>query len=350
MILTVIRGMFLFLAVCVTTFFLLSMDKYGPGVVGVGYALSICTALFVIYIDMRVDREHKIATFSGVLLGMLAGLLFAYALSFVVDLIGLMAAEQFHKEMADPENPLDQSVIDLGVQGAKLFIGLVTCYIGVSVVMQTKDDFRFAIPYVEFTKQLRGSMPTLLDSSVIVDGRIVDIAQTHVLQGTVIVPQFVVNELQLIADSEDKLKRARGRRGLDILKALQDDSLVDLRIEEKDVPGNGVDQKLVSLAVEMQARLMTNDFNLNKAATLKQIQVINLNDLAQAMRPVALPGEEMRVKIVKNGEGQEQGVGYLDDGTMVVVEGARDKIDQTLTITITSTLQTSAGKMIFAKV
>ena len=216
--------------------------------------------------------------------------------------------------------------------------------------MQTKDDFRFVIPYVEFTKQLRGAMPTLLDTSVIVDGRVVDIAKTHILQGTVIVPQFVINEHQQIADSQDKLKRARGRRGLDILKSLQDDVLVDLRIVDQDASGEGVDQKLVNLAQELKARLMTNDFNLNKAASLKQIEVINLNELAQSLRPVALPGEGLKVRIVKRGEGANQGVGYLEDGTMVVVEGARDRLDETVTVEITRTLQNAAGKMIFAKI
>ncbi len=340
MILKALRILFLFLGVSITLFFLLSADRFGEGVVALFFGISIAVTLLVIYIDIKVKQEHKIATFSGVLLGMMAGLLFAYAMSFVVDLAGLFL---------ENNKGIDESLLRLGKDGVKLFIGLVTCYIGISVVLQTKDDFRFVIPYVEFTKQLRGAMPTLLDTSVIIDGRVVDIARTHILQGTVIVPQFVIDELQQIADSQDKLKRARGRRGLDILKLLQDDGLVDLRIVDQDASGNGVDQKLVSLSLELKARLMTNDFNLNKAASLKQIEVINLNELAQALRPVALPGEGMRVKIVKKGEGPNQGVGYLEDGTMVVVEGGRDKVDQMLPITITSTLQTSAGKMIFAK-
>src|SRR5690606_26446592 len=223
------------------------------------------------------------------------------------------------------------------------------CYISISMVLQTKDDFRFVIPYVEFAKELRGSRPTLLDTSVVIDGRIVDIIQTRIVQGTLIVPRFVLNELQLIADSSDKIRRTRGRRGLEILQKLQENQTVDVRIQDVDVEGTGVDQKLVALAQQTQARIMTNDYNLNKIATLRGVEVINLNDLAKALRPVVLPGEPMTVKVIKPGESPTQAVGYLDDGTMVVVENGRPHLGQEVEIVVTSTLQTSAGRMIFGK-
>ncbi|MFW5681865.1 MAG: PIN/TRAM domain-containing protein, partial [Phycisphaeraceae bacterium] len=235
------------------------------------------------------------------------------------------------------------------LQGVKVFIGLITCYVSISLVMQTKDDFRFVIPYVEFAKETRGSRPTLLDTSVLIDGRVLDILETGVMQGELMVPRFVLDELQTLADEGDKLKRARGRRGLDMLQKLQDYTGVQTVIDETQVTAAGVDHKLIELAEQRQARIMTNDFNLNKVATLRGIDVINLNDLAKAMRPVVLPGEEMTVKLVKPGENPAQGVGYLEDGTMVVVENGRDFLQQDVDLVVTSTLQTSAGRMIFGR-
>jgi uncharacterized protein YacL len=184
---------------------------------------------------------------------------------------------------------------------------------------------------------------------VIIDGRILDIIETRIVQGSLVVPKFVLEELQLVADSGDKLKRARGRRGLEILQKLQETPHIEVVIHEVDAEGTNVDQKLVSLAQEMQARVMTNDFNLNKICKLRGVDVINLNDVAKSLRPVALPGEQMEVKIVKPGESANQGVGYLDDGTMIVVENGRRLIGEHVRLTVTSTLQTSAGRMIFGR-
>ena len=233
--------------------------------------------------------------------------------------------------------------------GINVIIGVVCCYIAISLVIQTKDDFRFVIPYVEFAKEVRGSRPTLLDTSIIIDGRILDIAATHLVQGTLIVPRFVLDELQLIADSTDRIKRARGRRGLDILQQLQNAPQMDVTILDRDTDAPNVDQKLIALAQETRGRIMTNDFNLNKVATLRNVDVINLNDLAKALQPVVLPGELMAVRVVKPGESGTQGVGYLDDGTMVVIEGGRAYLDRRVELSVTSTLQTSAGRMIFGR-
>ncbi|MER1998136.1 MAG: PIN/TRAM domain-containing protein [Lysinibacillus sp.] len=190
----------------------------------------------------------------------------------------------------------------------------------------------------------------LLDTSVIIDGRIADISETGFIEGSLIVPQFVLTELQHIADSSDTLKRTRGRRGLDILKRLQDERQSKVKIVEEDFEDVAeVDLKLVRLAKQRGAQILTNDFNLNKVCDLHQVQVLNINDLANAVKPVVIPGEDMQVVVIKDGKEQHQGVAYLDDGTMIVVEGGRSYIGQAITVTVTSVLQTSAGRMIFAK-
>ncbi|MEK5330730.1 PIN/TRAM domain-containing protein [Lysinibacillus sp. FSL W8-0992] len=199
--------------------------------------------------------------------------------------------------------------------------------------------------------EIRGSYK-LLDTSVIIDGRIADISETGFIEGALVVPQFVLTELQHIADSSDTLKRTRGRRGLDILKKLQDERMTKVEITEEDFEDvQEVDLKLVRLAKKMgnDTQIVTNDFNLNKVCELHQVQVLNINDLANAVKPVVIPGEDMQVVVIKDGKEHNQGVAYLDDGTMIVVEGGRSYIGQAITVTVTSVLQTSAGRMIFAK-
>ena len=190
----------------------------------------------------------------------------------------------------------------------------------------------------------------ILDTSVIIDGRIADICQTGFLEGTIVIPQFVLNELQHIADSSDALKRNRGRRGLDILNRIQKDVPIKVEMYEGDFEDiQEVDSKLVKLAKVTGGIVVTNDFNLNKVCEFQKVAVLNINDLANAVKPVVLPGEEMSVQVIKDGKEQNQGVAYLDDGTMIVVEGGRDYIGKRLDVLVTSVLQTSAGRMIFAK-
>jgi len=190
----------------------------------------------------------------------------------------------------------------------------------------------------------------ILDTSVIIDGRIADIAETGFLDGVLIIPQFVLRELQLVADSADPLKRNRGRRGLDILQRVQKIATVQVQIVEDDYPAiREVDLKLIELAKEIEAKIITNDFNLNKVAQLQGVEVLNINELANALKPIVLPGEAMRVFILKEGKEYNQGVAYLDDGTMVVVDNARKMIGKTVDVAVTSVLQTTAGKMIFGK-
>lgn len=190
----------------------------------------------------------------------------------------------------------------------------------------------------------------ILDTSVIIDGRIIDICGTGFIEGILVVPNFVLHELQVIADSSDSLKRNRGRRGLDILNKMQKDPSVVVKISDIDFPElNEVDAKLVKLGKLMNAKVLTNDFNLNKVAEFHGVQVLNINDLSNALRPVVLPGEEMQITLIKEGKDHNQAIGYLEDGTMVVVENARNKLSETVDAVVTSVLQTAAGRMIFSK-
>ena len=190
----------------------------------------------------------------------------------------------------------------------------------------------------------------ILDTSVIIDGRIADICETGFMDGTLVIPQFVLKELQLVADSSDSMKRNRGRRGLDILQKIQKMSGVDVTISDMDFPEvREVDLKLIELARALQGKIVTNDFNLNKVAQLRGVEVLNINELANSLKPVVLPGEIMKVFILKEGKEYNQGVAYLDDGTMVVVDNARKMIGKTIDVVVTSVLQTTAGKMIFGR-
>ena len=192
--------------------------------------------------------------------------------------------------------------------------------------------------------------PKILDTSVIIDGRIADICKTGFVEGTIIIPEFVLKELQQIADSSDSLKRNRGRRGLDILKIIQQDLNMGIKILNSDFEDvNEVDLKLLKLAQQLDGIVVTNDFNLNKVANLHGVDVLNINELANAVKPVVMPGEEMEVTIIKAGKESNQGIAYLDDGTMIVVEGANKKINVTMNVVVTCVLQTAAGRMIFAK-
>jgi uncharacterized protein YacL len=231
---------------------------------------------------------------------------------------------------------------------------VICCYVTISTLLQTKDEFRFIIPYVEFSKQVKGGRPLVLDTSVIIDGRIADVCDTRFIDTKLIVPRFVLQELQAVADSSDKLKRNRGRRGLDMLKRMQNNPKVELQMHEANLSElrdvQKVDERLVVLAKALGARVVTNDYNLNKIAQLQGVEVINLNELSNALKSVALPGEAMNVRLVKAGDQIGQGVGYLEDGTMVVVEQGRAAIGQEVTITVTSVLQTPAGRMIFGRI
>jgi len=233
----------------------------------------------------------------------------------------------------------------------QIMVMLLMAYVGLVVGANKGDLLNLAALGGVFggEKQLKKSYK-ILDTSVIIDGRIADIAETGFLDGTVVTPQFVLRELQLVADSGDSLKRNRGRRGLDILQRLQKVPSLQIQIVEDDFPGvREVDLKLIELAKVYEGKIITNDFNLNKVAQLQGVEVLNINELANALKPIVLPGETMRVFILKEGKEYNQGVAYLDDGTMVVVDNARKAIGKTIDVSVTSVLQTTAGKMIFGK-
>ncbi len=228
---------------------------------------------------------------------------------------------------------------------------LIFCYLGMVMALRGKDEFNIIIPYVRLRRQDQSQDIILLDTSVIIDGRIVDICKTRFLGGKVVIPKFVLRELQQIADSTDPIKRQRGRRGLEILNTIQNEPGMDITIHEQDFSETSeVDAKLVLLAKLLEAKILTVDFNLNRVASIQGIKVLNINELANALKPVVFPGEEMHIKLIKEGKEHNQAVGYLDDGTMVVVEDARRLIGQDVKVAVTSVLQTQAGRMIFTKI
>lgn len=241
-----------------------------------------------------------------------------------------------------------------------IVFSIVLGYLGIHITIKKRDEIVALFPrlFRDQPKDKKGSAEKnavkkaykLLDTSVIIDGRIADICGSGFVEGTLLIPVFVLEELQHIADSADLLKRTRGRRGLDVLKRIQTDFDMFVEIDETDFEDIAeVDSKLIKLAQAVGGKIVTNDYNLNKVADLQGITVLNINELANAVKPVVIPGEDMTVTIVKDGKEQGQGVAYLDDGTMIVVEGGRKFINTTLPVTVTSVLQTAAGRMIFAK-
>ena len=312
-------------------------ERYALGIILAVIIVAACVG--VILIDL-LTRNKEITTFSAVYFGLLLGALMGSFFWTAIEPIVHQYLVQLQAER---------------IAGtARLLIILLSCYVAVATLLQTKDEFRFIIPYVEFSKQLKGAKPLVLDTSVIIDGRIADICDTGIIDTKLIAPRFVLQELQGIADSSDKIRRNRGRRGLDVLKRLQSNPKVDLQMHEANLPElhdvQKVDERLVVLAKALGARVVTNDFNLNKICQLQGVDVINLNELSNALKLVALPGELLPIKIVKQGDQMGQGVGYLDDGTMVVVEQGRGYLGQDVTIVVTSVLQTPAGRMIFGRV
>ena len=330
MALLILRVFFICVAAGTATYFF-RVNVEGPAYLPYLFISGmVLMALGVIAIDIFTPRK-RIEVVSAIYFGLIVGFLITRMLWIAISPL------------------VEQSPFAPPIQ---LMMAAVLCYGCTSLLLQTKDDFRFVIPYVEFARDLKGIRPLVLDTSSIIDGRLAELAETNIIDSQVIMPGFVLSELQGIADSSDRLRRARGRRGLDILNKLRSLKKIDFQIYERELPefaGQTVDMKLVMLAKHLEGKIVTGDFNLNKVAKVHNVAVINLNEIAAALRPQFLPGEAFDVRIVKPGEGQEQGIGYLDDGTMVVVEGGRDRIGQTFAVVVTSTLQTQAGRMLFAK-
>ncbi len=302
----------------------------------VGFFIFSALVEKLLKIVLSFDYEFKDFTLKKVmagLTGLILGLIFALIINFAFS-IGRIPR--------------------LGLP-LQILLSIIFAYLGFSLAFYNVDDILSILPSRDVNpvpEKSGGGAPKskILDTSVIIDGRIADICKTGFVEGTLIIPEFILEELRHIADSSDELKRNRGRRGLDILKQMQKDSSIEVEIVNKDfedIPE--VDSKLVKLARIMEGRIVTNDYNLNKVAELQGVQVMNINELANAVKPVVLPGEEMEVELIKEGKEKGQGVGYLDDGTMIVVDDGINYIGETIKVLVTSILQTAAGRMIFAR-
>ncbi len=307
--------------------FLLAPFKPEAGLMGagIGSLISVIIIMFELAMSKISLRGLSAAVF---------GLLMALIVSkFVTDAIDLI-------EMSD-----------VWSSSIKLVAVLVLAYIGMVFAIRGREEFSLIIPYVKLQGSKRSDSITILDTSSIVDGRIADIVSTKFIEGHFVVPKFVLRELHQLADSSDSMKRNRGRRGLDVLGRLRKNSKMNLRIHEQDFPEiHGVDAKIVKLAGHLEGRVLTTDINLNRVAEIQGVSVLNLNDLSNALRPVVLPGERLDITVIKDGKERDQGVAYLNDGTMVVVENGRHMVGRQASVTVTSVLQTSAGRMIFTKI
>jgi len=294
----------------------------------IGAAIGCIAAVSIILFEFAM-RKVSVRGLSSAVFGLIFGLIMAKLVSDTLALVHL-----------------DESIL----YSLKVALTLIFCYLGMIIAIRGRDEFNIIVPYVKFSRQDQRDEFVILDTSVIIDGRIADIANTRFLEGKFVVPRFVLKELQQVADSSDSLKRARGRRGMDILGKLQKNKNIDVKIHNEDFQEiQEVDAKIVKLARVLGAKVFTNDYNLNKIAEIQGVKVLNVNELANALRPVVLPGEGMDVRLIKEGKEYNQGVGYLEDGTMVVVDNGRRSIGQSVRIIVGSVLQTAAGRMIFGK-
>ena len=301
----------------------------------VGLLISAAAlGLIIITVDALTPNK-RLAWVVGIFVGIMIGLIGAVAVGSVIDLV------------AGAWDLKESSAVYLGL--VKVTIGIVLVYLSVSVVLTTRDDLRLVIPYVEFAKQVRGARPLLVDTSVLIDGRFEDLGRTGILDAPVVVAQFVIDELQTLADSGDGTKRQRGRRGLDVLQRLQGNPWIDLEIEDFRNEGRSTDRALVEVAKAERFRIVTTDTGLERVAQINGVACLNLNAVATAMRTGQVTGESLRIAVVKRGENPHQGVGFLEDGTMVVVDHGARRIGETVETVVTNTVQTSAGRLIFVR-
>lgn len=291
--------------------------------------IGVLVALSIMLLE-RSSRRVSIKGLSSAVFGLILGLIMA---KLIINLsFEFIAADETTKS------------------SLSMALTLIFIYLGMLMAIRGKDEFNLVIPYVKLTRQDKREEIIILDTSVIIDGRIADICKTKFLEGKFVIPRFVLKELQQIADSSDALKRNRGRRGLDVLNKIQKNVNIDIKIHEQDYSEiKEVDAKLVKMAMMLDAKILTNDYNLNKIAELQNVTVLNINELANALKPVVLPGETLSVRLLKEGKEFNQSVGYLDDGTMVVVDQSRHLMGKTVTVVVNSVLQTAAGKMIFGE-
>jgi len=294
-------------------------------------ALGAAAGASLVLIEAFIHRIGRVSVrgFSAAVFGLLFGLIMAKLVSDAVRLVGL----------------------DEGTMATvRVALTWAFCYLGMAMALRGRDEFSVIIPYVRLSPHDRAEESCIVDTSAIIDGRLLDLCKTRFIIGRLLIPRFVLKELQQVADSADPIKRSRGRRGLEVLNQLRQLATIDVRIHEEDLPAiPETDAKLVKLAQLMSSRVVTNDYNLNKVAELQGVSVLNVNELAQALRPVVLPGEMLEIKPIKEGKEHHQAVAYLDDGTMVVVEQGRPFIGQSIRGMVTSVLQTAAGRMVFVR-
>ncbi len=322
------------------------------GLTGIKPATSILIGLLlaVSVFGLQIGAEKfSLKAFSVLMIGLVIGVI----MSFLVRAILSGLPDAFFGGNTDSieEAKEAERVADRYVNWAWGISLILFTYFGIIVANRAASQLTMFSPEDRAPAATRGPYKVVVDTSVIIDGRLADIGATGFIEGQMIIPRFVLKELQAIADSSDHLKRARGRRGLDMLNRIQKDPNIEVVISEDDFPRTrDVDAKLIQLAKKLSAKIFTNDYNLNKLAEFQQVQVLNINDLAGALKPVILPGEVMTVHIVREGKEPGQGVAYLDDGTMVVINNGRDRIGQKLDVSVTSVLQKPAGRMIFADI
>ena len=333
-----VRLIFVALLVVITTVTVASsrsVEEFGPPTVVGLIIAAVGVGAAVLLIDYLTPNK-SLTSVAGVYIGICAGLVAAVALGALIDTVA--TAWEISKGPAQ-----------LYLSLTKIILGIVLCYLAVSIVLTTKEDFRLVIPYVEFDRQPGGISPILLDSSTLVDGRIEGLATSRLLDAAFVVPKFVLDELQALCDSDDRQKRLKGRRALDLVARLQATPAVDIRIEPIDSDGRGVDKMLVDLAQREHMRIATGDRGLQKVAHISGVITINIHEVADALRPPLAPGEGVTVEVTRAGEQPWQGVGHLPDGTMVVIDGAGDRLRERVQATISNVLQTAGGRIVFAK-
>ena len=294
-----------------------------------GLEVGMLFGLILIFLEQRMHRI-SVRGLSAMVFGLLLGVFMAKLISDILALIPL--GTFFHSV-------------------SRVVLTIIFSYLGAVIALRGKDEFNIVIPYVRFNRQDVSSSSVLLDTSAVIDGRIIDIYKSNFISGRLVVPRCVLTELQKLADSADDLKRQRGRRGLELLRIMQNDPHVEVLIHEDEMnEESNVDAKLMKLAKMLDARICTTDFNLGRIAALQKIGVLNIHELVNAVRSVVFTGESLNVRLVKEGKEPDQALAYMEDGTMIVVSGARQLIGQKVTVNVTSVLQTQAGKMVFAKI
>ncbi|MDD4202525.1 MAG: hypothetical protein PHQ52_03570 [Candidatus Omnitrophica bacterium] len=324
-----IRLFFIFLSVFAGNYIGIILSNYDTQAGIIGAVVGLVSSVCIIFIENQM-RKYSMRNLSAAVFGLVFGFFMAWIVSLIVKLI-----------------PMEET----SYACFQIVFVILFCYLGMAIAIRGKDDFNIVVPYIRFVRQDQREDVIILDTSTIIDGRIADIAKTNFIDAKLCVPVFVLKELHKIADSEDALKRQRGRRGLDILNKIQKEKDLDVKVYKEDYDDiRETDTKLIRLAKVLSAKIFTNDYNLSKVAELEHIRVLNINDLSNALKTVYLPGEQIDVRIIKEGSEKKQGLAYLEDGTMIVVENAKNLIGRTLKVIVTSILQTSAGRMIFAEI